>query len=223
MNKKYIFLTLLLCFFNIQSISAACSEEEINNFKKLEKKYTVKYEFDKSSKTYTMLFEIPEKEKYSYQIYSEKVLECSDLDNDTKQCINFPSGTYYIEIVGKTDTCDDVLKEIEIILPEYNKLSDDPLCEGIEEFVLCSPTYQKEIDYDTFVSRVETYKKTKAKKESETEKNKEPEEKDNKLTPVIKYVKDNLITLIIIVVFIILVIITAIITAKSIRKSRRLE
>ena len=121
-----------------------------------------------------------------------------------------------------TETCDDVLKTTILKLPKYNKYSEDPLCEGIEEFDLCNSTYDKEIDYDTFVSRVETYKRTKNKNENINNDN--DTGNNNKLLNNMKtYIEENLIQIIIVTVFIILVVITTIITAKSIRKSRRLE
>lgn len=221
-KNKYIILTLTLFLLNIQTTYAACTQEEIDAFKKIEDEYTVKYEFDKTSKTYTMYFNTPKPEKYRFQIYSEVQVNCTNTEGNTKKCINFPAGPYDIEVIGVTNTCNDVLKQITLELPEYNKLSEDELCKGIEEFVLCSPTYDKEIDYDTFVSRVNTYKKTKEKEEKNKVGDEEPED-ETIADKVLYYVKNNLVQIIIISVFIVLVIITTIITAKSIRKSRRLE
>jgi len=221
-KNKYIIAALMLFLINIQNTYAACTQEEIDAFKKVEDEYTVKYEFDTSSKRYTMYFNTPEPEKYRFKIYSSKTLECTEISDITKKCIKFPSGTYDIEIVGVTNTCNDVLKLIALTLPKYNKLSEDELCKGIEEFVLCNPTYEKEIDYETFVSRVTTYKKTKEKESQNTVDTEEPE-KDKNTDKIINYIKDNLVQIIIIATFVILVIITTIITAKSIRKSRRLE
>ena len=217
---------MILSIMNVNTISAACTQEEIDSFKKVEKKYTVKYEFDKTSKKYTMYFNNPNPDNYVYQIYSEVTIDCTVLGNGQTKCINFPSGSYDVDIKGNTASCKDVLKTITINLPEYNKFSDDPLCEGIEEFVLCSPTYEKEIDYESFVSRVKTYKKTKTQKEAQTNSNEDDGEKSNSSifdSKLVNYIKENWIEITIIMVFIILVTITVVITAKSIRKSRRLE
>lgn len=219
---KYLIYTIMLLLLCISNTYAACTEEEIKEFKKIEDQYTVKYEFDKTSKTYTIYFNTYQPDKYRFQIYSEKKIECTKLDENISKCINFPPEEYDVEIYGVTSTCKDVLKTITLDLPQYNKYSDDPLCEGIEEFVLCNPTYKKEIDYETFVSRVETYKKTKEKQEK-LENNDNQNENNNFLDKILDYVKNNLVQIIIIVVFVILLIITTIITAKSIRKSRRLE
>lgn len=217
---KYQIFTIMLFLMCITNTYATCTKEEIENFKKIEDEYTVKYEFDKNTKTYTIYFKTPEPEKYRFQIYSEKKLECTKPEDNVSKCINFPPEEYDVEIIGATNSCKDVLKTINLKLPEYNKFSDDPLCKGIEEFVLCNPTYNKEIDYETFVSRVNTYKKTKHK--TETQLNNEQEE-DTFFQNVLEYIKENLVQIIIILTFTILLTITIIITAKSMRKSRRLE
>ena len=214
--KKLIFTTILFltCITNTY---AACTQEEINEFKKIEDKYTIKYEFNKDTKDYTLYFLNYEPNKYSYFIETGEKMNCIVLDEERTKCSGIKPNKYNIEILGITSTCDEVLKTITLNLKEYNNYSEDPLCEGIEEFVLCQPTYDKDIDYDTFVSRVNTYKKSKAKKEVN---NQQEETKENK---AIEYIKENIFQIIIIIIFVILVLITTIITMKTIRKSRRLE
>ena len=219
-KKKYVISTLILSLLCMNQAHAACTQEEINGFKKIEDEYKVTYSFDKETKTYNIFFKSPQSEKYHYRIYTEDELKCTAKDDITMECTHFKPDLYSIEIIGVSDKCNDVLKTFTLDLSKYNNYAYDPLCEGIEEFVLCNPTYKKEIDYETFVSRVETYKKTKVQKESENEI--EREESDF-VDDVINYMKNNLLQIVIIGVFIILVLITIIMTAKSIRKSRRLE
>lgn len=218
-NIKHIIYTIVLFLICITNTYAACTEEAIKEFKKLEDKYTVKYEYNKPTKDYTLTFYFADTDKYTYQV-DERLQEMEYIEfNDTnfKTIVKEP-GEYKINVTGFFENCYGVLKIINLKLPKYNKYSEDPICKGIEEFVLCNPAYDKEIDYDSFVSRVNTYKKSK---------NKEPEKPNEPVTPpeneILKYIKDNIIQIIIVVVFIILLIITACITLKSIRKSRRLE
>lgn len=221
---KYTIFTVILFLICITNTYAACTQEERNEFKKNEDEYTVKYEFNKTSKLYDLYLTGKQSKKYAYSISLTKELECSPTNDTTIKCINFPPNEYTIEITGNTSTCDDVLKTITLKLPKYNKYSEDPLCNGIEEFVLCNPTYDKEIDYENFVSRVETYKKTKDKQEENNHNQEINKEEDTNYISIVKdYVEKNLLEIIIVMVFIVLVIITTIVTARSIRKSRRLE
>lgn len=213
--KKTIFATILFltCMNNTY---AACTQEERNEFKRIENEYTIKYEFNEDTKDYTLYILNPKKDKYSYFIEIGKETKCTYVDETTTKCSGVQPNKYNVTVNGATNTCDETLKTINLNLKEYNKYSEDPMCKGIEEFVLCQPTYDKEIDYDTFVSRVNTYKKSKQNKE-----NNKIEKNDN--NQVIVYIKENLVQIIIISIFIILVLITTYITIKSIRKSRRLE
>lgn len=222
MNKlKYLIFILTVLIMNSNTVLAACTQEEINTFKRIEDDYTVKYEFNKSTKTYDLYFSASKPKEFYYKIYYEGELDCQKHDEKTMKCNSFQSGEYPIEIVGMSNTCDDVMKFVVITLPKYNKLSEDPLCEGIEEFILCNPTYSKEIDYETFVSRVNTYKKNHIKEE---ENNETEEGKTNETTnKIIDYIVNNWINIVIISIFVILLIITIVVTYKNSRKSRYLE
>ena len=216
-KKKYIISTILLSLLCMNKTYAACTQEEINEFKKIENQFKVTYEFNKTTNDYHITIYNPAPNDYAYTFKEDlNHMKYESGDGGTLTFSGIKSGTYETIIIGLKE-CTDDLKTITFKLPELNKYYQDPLCEGIDEFVLCQPTYSKEIDYETFKSRVETYKKTKKNKE-QTKKEEVTEE--NK---ILDYIKDNIYSIIIITVFVILVSITTIITAKSIRKSRRLE
>ena len=90
------------------------------------------------------------------------------------------------------------------------------MCKGNEEFVLCQPTYDKDIDYDTFKERLEVYKKTKTENNAKNNNTK----KEN---IVINYIKNNIVQVSLIAISLVLVIIIIISIAKRQKKSRRLE
>ena len=219
-RKKYITLTLMLSLLFINKTYAACTQEEINEFKKIEDEFKVTYEFDINTKDYKVTFNNMYHEKYGYLIDINMPLNKPSGGEKSETYLNIPSGNYNIRIAMISKTCTDTLKTINLKLPGYNKFSEDALCEGIEEFVLCQPTYDKDIDYDTFVSRVKTYKNTKQKKENETQ---EKTEEKTVLDKIKYYPEENLIEFIIVLVFVLLMIITIIITTKTMKKSRRLE
>ena len=218
--KKNIYKILLLLVLTLSPylVKADCTTEEIKHFREIEDDYKVTYEFDKETKTYTLTFYNPEPDMYDFVITNGGFENnCETINDNSAVCTNVTSKNYTIEVVGFTDSCEDTLKTITLKLPKYNEYSEDPLCNGIEEFVLCQPTYDKEIDRDTFESRVATYKKNLESKETKEEVKVKEESK------IIRYIKDNLIQIIVVSVFVIMLIITIILTANSIKKSRRLE
>lgn len=218
-KTKYLILINLLFFLSLENIYADCTKEEEKEFKRIKDNYTVKYEFDKTTKTYTLHFNNPDKTRFGYMLYVVGDLNCT-VDDTITTCPDFESGDYIFDIVGKTATCDDTLKTINLHLPRYNAYSEDPLCQGLEDFYLCDPTYEKDIDRETFESRIANYKKQLEKEEQA----KPQEEKTNEtIARIKKFITNNLISIIVITIFIILLTITIIMTIKSSRKSRWLE
>ena len=216
--NKYIPLTLILFLSSILPAYAECTQDEINAFKKVEDEYVVTYDFNKDTKDYSLTFSISQTGGFAY-VFDPKI-NTDNFQTATDTSFTYTGiqpGEYKIEIVSANKDCNETLKEINLKLDKYNPYSEDELCNGIEEFVLCQPTYGKDIDYDTFVSRTKTYINTKKKS---------PIEEPNIETPqnkIIKYLQENWIEIVggISITSIILVMI--IVTAKKARKSRRLE
>lgn len=222
---KYLLFSLFIPLLVPTQIYAECTKEEINNFERLKDEYKVTYEFNKETKLYSITFYNPNPKEYGYTIgyqedentYNNTDLTTIEETQFTKENVSY--GKYDIEVITTKGTCQGKLKRVTLNLSKYNPYSEDPLCEDIEEFVLCQPTYDKDIDYDTFASRVDSYKKELAEKKENN--NKEAVEK--KGDKVLEYIRNNIFQVAIITAFAVIVIITVILTVKSQRESRRLE
>lgn len=222
-KKRYIALTLILSLLCIDKTYAACTEQAKAEFEKIKDQYKITTTYNSENKTYTMRIEEGAPDKYSYVFTIDYQYSCKEISNTVTECTGLKNGTsFYATIIGKTNQCSGFVKEELIELERYNQFYGDPLCEGIEEFVLCQEMYDKEIDRETFESRVEIYKESKEEKVEEEKKQQELEKKDI-IGKISSYIKENLIQVIIIVVFIVLIIVSSIVAIKSLRKSRRLE
>lgn len=218
--KKIITIILVSLIINTNIIYAECTTEEQEYYKSIEDKYQTTYVFDKESRTYTMTLTYGDISTFTY-IIDNSAIEYANIESyDDRMVIsNLIPGKYGIYVVGTTDSCDDLFKTEEITLPEYNQYAYDPVCEGIEEFVLCSPTYDKELDYDIFISRVNSYKKNKA--------NQDKTDNNTEEKPTIKeWFKDNYMYFIYAIIGIVVLLIIALIIKviyNHERKRRRLE
>ena len=217
-KRKKILLTIISFTIFTPKIYADCTKEDINNFNKISDEYKVTYEFNKDSKLYNLIFYEPQPDKYVFVVNNLEKASLEFEDDNNYKYIGMTPGDYEITIEGITDKCQDVFKTINLNLPKYNEYSEDPLCEGNEEFVLCQPTYDKEIDYETFKSRLEVYKKT---KQDNNQINKEKD--NNKDNNIVDYIKNNIAEIIIITASLIILTIIIISIAKRQKKSRRLE
>ena len=157
---------------------------------------------------------------FTYRIDGSGIDDKNIKFSDNKLLIdNLNSGQYTIYVIGASDSCNDVFKKETITLPQYNQYAYDPACEGIEEFALCSPTYDKYLDYNTFISRVNSYKKSKTN-------NDKPDNNVEEKNTILEWLKNNYFYIIYAVIGIVVLLII-ILTIKAIynneRKRRRLE
>lgn len=221
-RKKYIALTLILSLFSVDNVYASCTKELEKEFLKIKSQYKTTTTFDSNTKTYTAKIEKAINDNFAYASAIISEYECEKISDTVTECYGIkPGTTLYANVIGTTDNCGGILKQDVIELDNLNKYYNDPLCEGIEEFVLCQETYGREIDRETFEYRIKTYKESKQQKiEEEQKKN---EEESNILNKITTYIKENIIQTIIIVVFIILAIISTIVMINTSKKSRRLE
>ena len=155
-KKKHIALFLILSLFSIDNVYAdgACNNDDKKEFREYSKDFKVTYEFNLETKDYTVTTYNPKPDKYRYIISDVPFIIAKNeiIENKTIYS-NIPAGKYLIKVFENEGGCLSILKEIEIDMPQYNIYYQDPLCEGIEEFVLCQPTYKREIDRETFEYR----------------------------------------------------------------------
>ncbi len=223
MNKCKMLVAALLFIILPNVIYASCTKEDIDYYKMIKDEFKVTYEYDKDAKDNIISFYNPDPEKfaYNYVFTVDSKMDYEEKDNVSILSVHgYMPGEYEYKIVGNHDECYDTFKTSTIKIAKYNTYHDDPLCKGIEEFVLCQPTYDKEIDYDTFVSRVNTYKKTKPVKSEEEKNDNNQNELVNK---VWQYISKYMLQIVGAITLLIGIIVTIILTAKSIKKSRRLE
>ena len=217
MKKFNYFITPFIILLLPIITYASCSEEELKHFERIKEKYKIEYNIDKETGYYTLILHNPDPTKYTYEIKGLNTsIDCDISTTTDSKCTYIPPDGYSINVIGNTETCNSILKRSFLRLQKYNKYSEDPICNGIEEFVLCQETYDKEIDYETFVSRVNIYKEQKSNKNNNNK-------KIIDIKKIKEYIEDNLYEVIVIATFVVLVIITIIITIINTKKSRRLE
>jgi len=225
-KKKYIILTLIFSFLCIDKIYADCSQQMQNEYEKIKDQYKVTATYDSVTKTYTIRVKTADNDNFGYGLgFEYDPAKCTELSKTEFECKGMEPGTSISGyVVGNTNECRDIFREDVIELEKNNQFYGDPLCEGIEEFVLCQEMYDKEIDRETFESRIETYKESKKEEKNDNKEEQPLEQKENNKPNLhSNYLKDNLKQIIIITIFVILIIITIIITTIRTRRRDRLE
>ncbi len=221
-KKKYIAFPILLSLLCINNVYADCTEEARNEFNSIKNQYKITPIFNSIEKNYTIRIETANTDKFRYVTSLKKTYECKKISETLTECYGYEPGvSFYAYVIPNVNDCHVTLKEEKIYLDKLNKYYGDPLCSGIEEFVLCQEIYDRDIDRETFEYRINKYKESKKQKEQEDLKKIQEE---NKTTSNIStYIKENTFQVIIIAVFIALLITTILVSYKSMKKSRRLE
>lgn len=221
MNKKILTFTILLSLLFPNLVKAECDNKD-EYFESIKDQFKVTYETDYELKQNVLILNNPHPESYFMILVSYGEYSCNAKGEYTKKCTNIKPGEYEIKIYNNNNYSCSV-GTINFTLPWFNEYYNDDLCKGLEDFYLCQPDYDKEIDYDTFKSRIELYinkQDEKTENDNDIKKNiKQAEEKFN----IIEYINNNLATIIIITIFVILTTVTIILTINSERKRRVLK
>lgn len=214
-SLRYALAIILLFPSNIY---ASCSNEERLEFNNIKDDFQVTYEYNNDLNNYAVTFVNPKPDSYEFVFkYDNREWTIISRDDENTTIHEIEPGNYKAWIQGKTDTCDSKLKIMDINLPRHNPYYGDSLCDGIEEFVLCQETYDKEISRELFESRVAAYKNSKL-EAAKTDKN------TSVIDRITRYAMDNMYEAIIyatVSVFAIVIIIYSII--RLVRKSRRFK
>ena len=224
---KKLLIIPLLSFICLPKVYAECSQAEIDEFKKIENQFTVTYEYNSSTKKYTIYLNRPN-DKYTYSIPDEidEIGEEPIIESKRLILKNVPGGEYEFNVVLPSPECDASVKTVSINTGKYNKYSESELCNGNEDFYLCQETYEgnEEIDEETFESRLDMYKEKKEQQEAKIDENK-TEEKGNKLieNKIIDFIKENIIYISITMVLLLIIILWLILSIKKHKKRSVLE
>lgn len=225
LKRKYLVFLLMLFILFSSKAYASCTESELKEFNDLESKIKATYYIENNQ--YIFKIYNPAPTLFKYDIYSTARIQCEVIDDNNMTCVSADEIKYDIIVIGKN--CKDTVEAPEV--KKYNKFSESELCNGIEEFALCQPDYEKEITEEEFKSRVETYKKSLTKgdnskdtsNESKNDNSKNDEEKVSIFDKIINYINSHLVIIIAISIFVILATVAIILKVKSFKKSRRLE
>lgn len=131
---KYIIFTILLFIFSFSYTYADCTKEELSSLSKEADKIMVTYKHlgevikEDGSKTYDEFTVSANNLNDDFFVILSPMTDEDFYEEDGKLKLKLTTGTWYYYIYSKK--CEDLVKEIKIVLPRFNEYSLDPLCEG---------------------------------------------------------------------------------------------
>lgn len=163
--KKFIKI-ILFTFFIILPVKAlgACTVDDKVRYLTLASNITTSYDYTEANNKVTFSITIHNvhkdlvvKDNVNNKSYSNNR---NNLNNYT--ITNLKDGTNYsFSVYAKSGDCSyKLLNTIYVNLPKYNKYYKDSVCAGIESYNLCQRWGEiGDMNYETFKSKVEEYKK----------------------------------------------------------------
>ena len=160
--KRICLLFLLTFLFPITNVKGYyCKFSEISRYKSLATNISTTYDYiEKNGKlTFSVTLVNLNEELYIVDTTNEKVYK---YDGKERTISGYAPGTVvkYEVYTNNKDCSDTLLYTIRIVLPYYNPYYSDEICNGVENYIYCQKWYNNNLDYDTFVSRVTTYKES---------------------------------------------------------------
>lgn len=174
MKKVFLILGFLFAFFPIMVKAYSCSSEQTERYKKLASQIHATYDYKELNNE--IIFDIT-----FHNVHSELyIADYDNFDYHVKYTAEkgivlakgyAPSNSYTFKILNKNSVCNtQIISNITVNLPFYNKYSNDPLCAGINEFSLCQKwSNPGSLTEREFKRSVQEYKKLKQESEQNSQ------------------------------------------------------
>ncbi len=219
---KYILFTFLILSLSILSVNAECTKEEINTLKQEANKIKVTYKHlgsnvDDEGTVVDYMFSLT----FS-NINDDMYIRIDDYNEEWKEVKNnkitidkIATGKYRFSVYS--NSCQEKIGDINVKLPKFNSYSLDPLCDGIntDEFHLCSKYLEYQPSYETFVKKIEEYKKIKEIKPDDNINNTDDSTFTKILNQIINFITKYQIYIISALIVILIILVILIIGSKK--------
>ena len=164
--KKIIFCIISLSFLFPFSVNAySCNETQISRYEQLANQIQTTFEYNETDDglIFDILFHNVYKDFEVVDYYTYDYLITYENNNNTGITIAsdyLPGKTYKFSILNNGKLCDmEIIREITVTTPNYNKYYKDPVCSDVSSFELCQKWANiGNVSYDNFVKSVNQYK-----------------------------------------------------------------
>ena len=158
--KKIYLLLFLVILLPINAKALSCSNADSVRYQALAQ--NINYTYDYVEENNTVYFNITlsnlSSELYIYDVYKNSTYNYSQ--NEILLGNYKPGKTFKFKVYSTNTSCSDVLYTIYISTPYYNSYYSHPLCNGLDNYKYCQKWTNVTIDYNTFVSAVNSYKES---------------------------------------------------------------
>lgn len=158
----YIISFLFLLPFSVMAYE--CNEMQISRYKQLASHIQTTFEYEETNDglTFDILFHNVniDFEIVDYYTYDSLVIYENNNSGIVVAPTYLPGKTYKFSVLNNNRLCDsEIIRQITVTTPNYNKYYKDSVCSGVSGFELCQKWANiGSMSYDNFIKNVNEYK-----------------------------------------------------------------
>jgi len=156
---KRILVFLLIFLIPTTIVEGYCQYNEVAKYKSLASNITTSYEYVENNGKVTFSITL---NNLNEELYFVDSVTGKRYNYKTEEIIidkYEPGQTVKYQIYAVNKFCsDELLYTIRVNLPGYNPYYNDPICEGIDDYIYCKKWQKNDLEYKEFIKKVTNYK-----------------------------------------------------------------
>lgn len=160
--KRKVFVFLLAFLIPIINVNAYyCKYSEISEYKGLAANIGTVYDYqeDENGITFSITLVNLSEKLYIVDVINNK--KCTYESSEITISGYSPGVTAKYNVYAVNENCsDELLYTIRVVLPNYNSYYSDPVCEGLDNYILCQKWHKHNLSYKSFISSVNKYRES---------------------------------------------------------------
>ncbi len=161
--KKFLWL-LLLIPFNIKAVN--CDYSDIARYQALASNINFNYDYVEGDNiTFNIIVTNLSDDLYIYDRTTGNTFSSRTVGSSETILYGYnPGNDYGFDIIPYDEACyEEIMLTKYVNIPYYNPYYNDQVCNGYENYKLCSKWIKMDLSYDDFVNKVNEYKKKSSK------------------------------------------------------------
>lgn len=164
MKKVVIFLlALFIPFISVKGFY--CKYSDIAKYKGLASNINTYYDYEEKGNSITFSIKLVNLHKDLYIVDTNNNKRYDYKSQELTITGYYPGQTVKFSVYATDENCSNqILYTIRVVLPDYNKYYNDPVCQDVSNYIFCQKWYKHNLEHDSFVKKVNQYKDSLVKK-----------------------------------------------------------
>jgi len=161
MNKKIVIFLLALLVPIVKADGFYCKYSDLAKYKWLASNINTYYEYYETENEITFSINIVNMNEDLYIIDTTNNKRYNYKSNEFQISGYVPGQLVKYNVYTDKNNCSgELLYTIRVKLPDYNPYYKDNICDGMDNYIYCQKWYRHNLNYDSFIKKVQDYKES---------------------------------------------------------------